>query len=288
MQRKTIKKVLKKKLEEWLVTIEDVSLRDKVRKKLFLSGGSISSLFLDTQVNDYDIYLQDMDVLVELAKYYCPGIVLDGRKKGQYEYSSEDNSEASVRIRTLKRDQVKLNIASSGSRKTLKKDSEGNLLKYQVAFLSQNAISLTDDIQIVLRFSGTPEEIHKNFDFVHATNYYTHTEGLVTNIEALECLLSKTLRYKGSIYPLTSIIRMKKFILRGWSCNAGEMLKMMFQISELDLTNIDTLEEQLVGVDIAYFSTLIEVLRGENTTSLTALHLAEIIDKIFNESDDGK
>jgi hypothetical protein len=39
------------------------------------------------------------------------------------------------------------------------------------------------------------------------------------------------------------------------------MLKMMFQVSDLDLKNPDVLEEQLIGVDIAYFSTLIEVLR---------------------------
>jgi hypothetical protein len=39
------------------------------------------------------------------------------------------------------------------------------------------------------------------------------------------------------------------------------MLKMMLQVSDLDLKNPDVLEEQLIGVDVAYFSTLIEVLR---------------------------
>lgn len=39
------------------------------------------------------------------------------------------------------------------------------------------------------------------------------------------------------------------------------MLKMMFQISEFDLKNPDVFEEQLIGVDVAYFSALIEALR---------------------------
>jgi hypothetical protein len=91
--------------------------------------------------------------------------------------------------------------------------------KYQVAFFSQNAISLTEDLQIVLRFSGNVTQIHKTFDFVHATNYFTFEEGLVTNVAALESILTKSLRYQGS-YPLTSVIRMKKFIQRGWTVNA--------------------------------------------------------------------
>jgi hypothetical protein len=41
------------------------------------------------------------------------------------------------------------------------------------------------------------------------------------------------------------------------------------------------LEEQLIGVDVAYFSLLITVLR--DTEGLTAHHLSELIDKVFNE-----
>jgi hypothetical protein len=44
---------------------------------------------------------------------------------------------------------------------------------------------------------------------------------------------------------------MKKFIQRGWTVN-GRNLKMLFQVSELDLKNIEVLEEQ-IGVDVAYF-----------------------------------
>lgn len=185
MQIKTIKKIITRKLENWLVTIEDVKLREEVRKNLLLSGGSITSLLQNIEVNDYDIYIQDMDVLIKLAKYYCPRIVLDGRLKDQYlltqdnseryleDYGFKDDSELTVLYRTLKEDQVKLQIPSKGIKKTIQKDAAGENLKYQVAFLSQNAISLTDDIQIVLRFNGSVEQIHKTFDFMHATNYFT-------------------------------------------------------------------------------------------------------------------
>jgi len=285
MQVKTIKKIISRKLEDWLMTIEDSNLRKDVKANILVSGGCITSLFQNLPVNDYDVYIQDMDVLLRLAKYYCPNDVLDGRKREEYlseidsAYDIDDNlSEIAVRYKTLKPDQIKLNINSVGVKMVVE---EGK--KYQVSFLSQNAISLTDDLQIVLRFNGTAQQIHKTFDFIHATNYFTFADGLVTNIEALQCILTKNLKYQGSLYPLTSIIRMKKFILRGWSINAGEILKIMFQISELDLKNVEVLEEQLIGVDIAYFAKLIEVIRTVNPEKITSSYLSEIIDRVFNE-----
>src|SRR5690606_21747234 len=152
-------------------------------------------------------------------------------------------------VNNLKEDQIKLFMRAGGGLRANEniENTEDKDKKYYPKFFSPNAISLSDDIQIVIRFYGTAEEIHKTFDFVHATNYFTHKEGLVTNNEAIESLLTKQLKYQGSLYPLTTIIRIKKFLKRGWNINAGEMLKAMFQISELDLKNPDVLEEQLIG-----------------------------------------
>ncbi len=87
-------------------------------------------------------------------------------------------------------------------------------MHYTPVFFSPNAISLSDKVQIVLRFHGDNVAIHKTFDFIHATNYFTFKDGLVTNKEALESILTKQLKYQGSLYPVTSIIRIKKFLKR--------------------------------------------------------------------------
>lgn len=295
MKTKTIAKVLKNKLNEWLDSIEDETLRIDVKKNLLVSGGSIASMLLREDVNDYDIYIQDMDVLVRLAEYYAKDKILDGRRRLEYLKNDfpdidHDNpigrdgfkfvAEQYIRLSNLKSDQVKLNINGAGERIEQEKDTH-----YLPVFFSQNAISLSDDIQIVLRFNGTPEEIHKTFDFIHATNYFTFDEGLVLNKEALESLLTRNLSYQGSLYPVTSMIRVKKFVSRKWTINAGELLKMMFQISELDLTDIETLEEQLIGVDVAYFSTLVNALRNVEKKKITSSYINTLIDKIFNNYD---
>src|SRR3546814_13834921 len=79
--------------------------------------------------------------------------------------------------------------------------------------MSTNAITLSDKIQIVLRFYGEADAIHENYDFVHCTNYWTSKDANLTLRQpALESLLCKELRYVGSNYPVCSVIRLSKFI----------------------------------------------------------------------------
>jgi hypothetical protein len=157
---------------------------------------------------------------------------------------------------------------------------------YRPVFLSANAITLSDKVQLVIRFWGEPEEIHKNYDFIHCCNYWTSWNNELTlNPAALESLLSKQLQYQGSLYPICSVIRARKFIKNGWSINAGQYLKMCFQISELDLKNLSVLEDQLTGVDAAYFMEVIRYCKKkkeeEPEFEATTPYLISIIDKIF-------
>lgn len=137
-------------------------------------------------------------------------------------------------------------------------------------------------MQIVLRFYGDPDTIHENYDFVHCTNYWTSSDNnLVLRQPALEALLSRELRYVGSKYPVCSVIRLRKFIQRGWSVNAGQILKMLMQISDLDLHNPEVLEDQLTGVDSAYFVQLMTKLREKDPEKVNTAYLVEIIDRMF-------
>lgn len=157
---------------------------------------------------------------------------------------------------------------------------------YTPVFISTNAITLSDGIQIVVRFFGEPADVHDTFDFVHTRAYYDHAQKeVVIPKEVYEAVMNKTLVYTGSRYPLCSVFRLRKFIQRGWKVNVGQMLKMCMQISELDLTDIDVLEDQLIGVDSLYFMNLIAQFRkmqdGDDTFELNPGYIVSIIDKVF-------
>lgn len=326
MQVKTIEKNIKKKLEQWLETITDQDLRKDVKANLLVSGGCITSMFLNEPVNDYDVYLMDMDLCSRISIYYRNNaivhpkdktlsqinniVILDGRKKAsliedyndrykQRNESNPDNKQAidmnnsyAISLRNLKEDQIKLYFEGASGGLRANESVDDALLNYNPLYFSPNAISLSNNLQIVLRFWGTAEQIHKTFDFIHATNYFTFKEGLVRNLAAVESIITKQLKYQGSLYPVTSIIRAKKFTKRGFNISAGELLKIMFQISQLDLTNPDILEEQLIGVDVAYFDLIITALRNKlddnKDFKISAEYFNSLIDKIFNESEESE
>lgn len=153
--------------------------------------------------------------------------------------------------------------------------------KFRPVFLSENAITLSHKLQLVVRFFGSPGEIHENYDFAHCMCWYDFKSGhLELPSEAMQCVLSKTLIYKGSLYPLASIFRIRKFIARGWRITAGQLLKILWQVSKLDLRDKLMLREQLIGVDQAYMHQLLRALEDKDA-KVDATYIAKLIDEIF-------
>jgi len=157
---------------------------------------------------------------------------------------------------------------------------------YFPVFISTNAITLSKGIQIVVRFYGEPDQIHETYDFVHTKAYFDIKKKKVEiPKEVYEATINKTLVYTGSKYPVCSVFRLRKFINRGWHINAGQMLKICMQISDLDLQDINVLEDQLIGVDSLYFMALIQQFRRKQDNDpdfkLSTPYLVSIIDKIF-------
>ena len=65
MKAKTIKSIIRRKIDAWLVSIEDEKLRADVSEKVIVTGGSIVSMMMGEEVHDYDIYLRDHDITLD-------------------------------------------------------------------------------------------------------------------------------------------------------------------------------------------------------------------------------
>jgi hypothetical protein len=185
-------------------------------------------------------------------------------------------------------EQVKAVEAIAADMETPKATGPGAALgnKYRPVFLSGNAITLADRIQLCIRFAGSAAEIHTNFDFVHCTNWYDVATGeLHLNPDAVQATLTRELRYVGSKFPLCSIIRTRKFIKRGWYINAGQFVKMAIQIAEIlkEPVSIETWTDQLTGVDAAYFMEMINTIAEDKAAGKTidSCYIVGIIDRMF-------
>jgi hypothetical protein len=282
MKRKTIVKVLNGVVSNWIKSIKYKEARELLSENVIVTGGSIASMLLGEEVNDYDLYFKTQEATTLAATYYTD---IANEQEGEWCGVRVDDDTGSVKIYTLSDSR---HIQDGGVKvKWSKKQTEKG--KYLPVYMTDNAISLTQDVQLVLRFYGSPEEIHTNYDFVHCTNYFDFsTQKLELRADAMEALLSKTLQYQGSKYPLCSILRTKKFIERGWNINAGQYLKMCMQLNDMDLRDIDVLREQLIGVDSLYFQRFLRLLSpvsGEgdqvNLRAVDHSQLCELIDKVF-------
>lgn len=355
MRERIIRGILRRKITDWLSSIEDKELVDLLRDNIIITGGSIASLWLNEKVSDYDVYLKTKAAVLRAAKYYVQKfaenpppkfgngqptkiyvdtVYTDGERKGRRAPKTAPDDGDRVRVvvksagvATEEGDDSSYAYFESCPPKTAEqyldkvmKDHEDEEInayldtqdmglpsvdnkqmmdqaeavaeliqapgkaKYRPIFLSGNAITLANDIQLCIRFYGDATEIHKNFDFVHCTNWYDYaTDTLSLNFEAVKSLAQKELKYVGSLYPMCSVIRTRKFIKRGWMINAGQFIKMMYQINDLDLHDILVLEEQLTGVDAAYFQQLIAVIKEDISRGVTVdqTYICQLIDRLF-------
>lgn len=275
LKSKTIKNLIRNKLDSWIESIEDEALRAKVKSDCFVTGGAIVSMLLDEKPNDYDVYFKTQETAYFVANYYVQ-IFNETNQGRQAVIKFEDR----VNIKGEVENRIIIYIESAG---VLEEDKNEEVIKrkYRPKFLSENAITLSDKMQLIVRFYGSPEEVHRNYDFVHTTNYYDYrNHELSLNCDALEAILTKTLIYRGSLYPIASVFRIRKFIERGWRITAGQIMKMLFQLNKVDLNDRTILREQLIGVDQTYMTAFISALQSIPADA-DENYMATVIDKIF-------
>lgn len=313
MKAKTIRSVLRRKLEHFAANIPDEAVRAVVKRDAIITGGSITSMLMGEPVNDYDIYFKSLQAVRLVAGHYVERFKQEPPPRSQshqFEISVKESPDArlpeGVRVKIVAQSagiasenpapdyeyfegsgdpEAAGRYVDAATAEAADKEDKSKP-KYRPVFLSANAISLSHEVQLVTRFYGSADEIHKNYDFVHCTcSWDAETGQLRLPPAALESMLAKDLRYIASLYPLCAIIRTRKFLHRGWRITAGQYLKMAWDLNKLNLADPDVLEDQLTGVDAAYFEEVIQLLRMQmkktGAKEIDGAYLMEVVDKIF-------
>jgi hypothetical protein len=290
MNSKNIKKHLNNVLRNWTDSIEDEDVKKIVKENTIITGGALVSLLTGEKVHDYDVYMRTKQACEAVAHYYVQKWNAEHEGERYASVKVDDKTgKVSVFIRSdgvagESPDEVDESVIPEETEEKPEEEKDGK--KYRPVFLTANAITLSNKIQIVTRFYGEVEEIHNNYDFAHCTCAWSSWDNNVSlPTKALECIINKELYYIGSQYPLCSIIRTRKYIERGYHINAGQYVKMCMQLNGLDLNDIETLEDQLTGVDTTYFKMMITALRkkaeesGEQKADST--YVIELINRMF-------
>jgi hypothetical protein len=223
MNKRQIQENIEKALTLWFKSLP-ANLKAAAKRDVIVSGGCIASMLLNEPVRDYDLYFKEVNTAYLLAKHYTAHLG----------YNAVDAP--SLNRVTLNQGVIKLGRAIPISSEL-----------YSPVHYSQNAITLTGGLQIILRFCGKVDSIHKTFDFAHTRSYYTVDEGLILTQKSLESIVTKELVYAGSGFPVAALSRAMKFTKRGWKLPASELIKIVYDIAKLDISNPEVLKEQLGG-----------------------------------------
>lgn len=70
MKAKTIRLTLRKKIDDWLSSIEDNDVRTIASQNVIVTGGAIASMLLREEINDFDVYFRTREACRMVVDYY--------------------------------------------------------------------------------------------------------------------------------------------------------------------------------------------------------------------------
>lgn len=256
-------------MNEWVDSVP--ATRQDVRQAInrcTIAGGAIVSLLQDISPNDYDVYTKTKEDCELLANYYVGLFNWDNHLE-QDEYRKADvlveDEQVKVRLPAMDGAEIKQDVS-----------------KFRPIFISPNAITLKGNVQLIFRFYGEPEKIVREFDFEHCTGYFHRVcweNRLVLTDDMLLSVLSKELKYRHGKYPVSSLIRLQKYIQRGYTIPTGELIKLALDISKLDLSDAKVFSDQLSGVDLQLSA---DVLKAANN-EFDKVQGQAILDQVSND-----
>lgn len=273
---KEIERHFKEKINDWLFTLTGTSLLpskvDSIRNSLYVSGGSIVSLLLGEEINDYDIFLDDVDLMHDLVSYYL-GRYTEGTnlKKDTFsihkeyltnlaQYNLGNPGTIEIKVKNNEQKNINHNNGKFYGKKITDNWVKPTMGVYSPIVITSRAITLSDGIQLCFRLCGKPRLIHKFFDFDHCMNHWNYKEGLVLKQEALASIVSKELKYNSTQFPINTLFRLQKFMSRGWTFPRSEAVKLAYNLSQLNLSDMDAFKHELNG----YADNFLENLTAED------------------------
>lgn len=222
------------------------------KSNAIIAGGSITSLFSQAQINDFDVYFrskEDMVVFIRNA------------------YKNHGSSENEEDLLVLTDDQ-KVEFKKS----------------FNITCQNQTARSITftqnnNTIQLIhFAYFQNAEEIFESYDFhINMAAFDFSTDNFIIHSNFMESIAARRLTFnEHTRYPIMSTLRVQKYIDRGYTINRKEMFKIGLTCSMLNLDSWEKLIDQLSG----FYG--VEVSDLFNKEVLFTMEAAlEMLDKVY-------
>lgn len=196
----------------------------------FVAGGALTSIFSRKEINDIDLYFKstaDCNAFISACR-------MDKR------YLAKVDSE---------------NIAD-----LYKRSHKDVMATYQTT----NALSFVygkRKFQVIKKFTGEPSEIFNHFDFTINMGAWMPDGVFWLYKDFFEDLARRRLMINvNTFYPISTVVRVFKYVRKGYTIGGTEILKIMLRVHSLELSNFGVLKEQLEGIDTLFLKPLTDFL----------------------------
>jgi len=168
------------KVSEFAMTIKKLGIGAEV--DFFVSGGCTASLLQGEVPKDFDVYFIHKGICDEVVKLY---------KSESYKNEVATYNE---KYRDVDFD-----------------DGSGEKL-----VITENAMTLKNGIQVIIKHHGIPDAVRRTFDFVHCLPYYSSVGNkFYISRGQYDCCVNKTLKINSGSIP--ALGRIEKFKKRGYT-----------------------------------------------------------------------
>jgi hypothetical protein len=248
--------------------------RKDFNELVFIAGGAVTSLLTKSKVNDYDLYFKDAHVAALVVQALNDRVPFTG---GAYVLTPRAPEPYHADTMTMS---LSADVVASGNKAPV----EGQT---RLVFISDNALTmeikgLDAKVQCIFRFIGQPTDVLQSFDFAHCRFFYDPAiDEIKGSVVGLSALATKQLVYEGSLFPLTSLLRVKKFVKRGWTLDPLQQLLILQNAIKFDWSDREVVLDQLKGVDTNSFQPLLRKLEAETDGPENALdYIIELAKKL--------
>lgn len=113
--------------------------------------------------------------------------------------------------------------------------------------------------------TGKPEDIFKHFDYTICMGAYSFkNDSFYFHDDFFKHLAQRRLVFNpGTKFPISSLVRIKKYMERGYSISGIEIIKIALQIQQLSILTNKDLANQLGGIDVLLLDSLLKEMRTD-------------------------
>jgi len=129
------------------------------------------------------------------------------------------------------------------------------------------------------------DNIFRRFDFTICMGaYYFECDKFAFHPEFFKHLAQRKLFFNpNTLYPINSLIRVKKYLARGYTISGSDLLKLGLTISNLKMDTLGDLKEQMEGIDTIFLKELTDALRDRSKERYDFDLAMELIQEYLNK-----